>query len=172
MGSRSSEGAPANHSAAQARHRRRYPRPHCLTQAGCHEPIDANSMHRSRACAGGSGPRDVIDGHGLMAITGRPGWTPLLMAAECGDANDQPRWWSCWSSGGAMWTKGHGEVVAALLKAGCDTSLVVSIRDPQVRGLFVEHLEKKMRSVVPPPAEYAHRENQAGDPGQGAPLLQ
>jgi hypothetical protein len=47
-----------------------------------------------------------------------------------------------------MWTKGHGEVVAALLKAGCDTSLVVSIRDPQVRGLFVEHLEKKQRKML------------------------
>ena len=54
------------------------------------------------------------------------GCTPLYIAAEVG----------------------HGEVVEALLMAGCDTSSVSSVRDGQVRGLFVAHHAEQQRKML------------------------
>ena len=44
--------------------------------------------------------------------------------------------------------EGHGEVVEALIKGGCDTSCLSSMRDPRLRGLFVEHLEEHKRKML------------------------
>ena len=44
--------------------------------------------------------------------------------------------------------KGHGKVVAAQLKAGCDTCSVRLVIDDRVRGVFVEHHEKQQRKVL------------------------